>query len=318
MRRARDRRRAERAGLSRAELLVILICLALVVAIALPMILERREVQRRVMCQDRLRKLGVTAANYVVDHDGDFPWLVDETLPESVPWTAALVPYLPDGEMYAKRLEEMKADETFTIPEFLCPNGRAYDRGANSYVGNGGFGDFGYDVKRQIVFEEAPHSPYLDWDGDGEVSDEDVGITRASGIFWRVTPDHPVPPITIDGVARADGTSNTLWFTENQNARRWRSAETFDLAFVVGRDRIPFTMNPPEIEPGHEIDLGPYRINAFPTAKPGESPAPSSTHGGGVNVMFVDGSVRFLAEQVDPLIYLRAMTPSGENPQDDY
>lgn len=85
---------------------------------------------------------------------------------------------------------------------------------------------------------------------------------------------------------------------------------TFDLAFVVGRDRIEFG---PAASPFayRKADLGPYRVNFSRSGRAGKSPSPGSTHGNAVNIVFADGSAQPISEEIDPLLYLRLLTPGG-------
>ena len=46
----------------------------------------------------------------------------------------------------------------------------------------------------------------------------------------------------------------------------------------------------------------------------GASPFPSSGHAGGVNVLYCDGSVRFIQETIDGTVYAKLITPAGNRP----
>jgi prepilin-type processing-associated H-X9-DG protein len=43
----------------------------------------------------------------------------------------------------------------------------------------------------------------------------------------------------------------------------------------------------------------------------GTAPRPSSQHAGGVNVVFCDGSARFLNENIDKDTYVKLLTSNG-------
>ena len=108
----------------------------------------------------------------------------------------------------------------------------------------------------------------------------------------------------------ADGRGQTILLSETQNSRSWMSLETFDLAFVVGRDQIELG-EPPRLLNVSAGSLGPYAINSSKGGRLGHCPAPSSLHAEGVNILFADGAFRTLSDQIDPVVYLRLMTPAG-------
>ncbi|MDX2037391.1 MAG: DUF1559 domain-containing protein [Isosphaeraceae bacterium] len=43
----------------------------------------------------------------------------------------------------------------------------------------------------------------------------------------------------------------------------------------------------------------------------GSAPFPSSNHGGGVNMLFCDGSVKFISDTIDGTVYAKIITPNG-------
>jgi prepilin-type processing-associated H-X9-DG protein/prepilin-type N-terminal cleavage/methylation domain-containing protein len=50
----------------------------------------------------------------------------------------------------------------------------------------------------------------------------------------------------------------------------------------------------------------------------GMSPFPSSNHSGGINVLFCDGSVRFVSDTIDGTVYAKLITPSGSRLPQQY
>lgn len=64
--------------------------------------------------------------------------------------------------------------------------------------------------------------------------------------------------------------------------------------------------NAPKSQPFESINSG-----ARDGVAEGASPYPSSYHANGVNVLFCDGSVRFLNDTVDGSVYARLITPAG-------
>jgi prepilin-type processing-associated H-X9-DG protein len=137
---------------------------------------------------------------------------------------------------------------------------------------------------------------------------KDLQLSRASGMIWRL--HEKIEPWTHSEIASRDGLSQTFLLSENQNARRWQSLDTFDLAFVVGRDRITFGSDEFPFD-FQAVDLGPYRINFSRSGRAGRCPSPGSTHGNLVNAVFADGSAKRISNELDPLLYLRLLTPGG-------
>ena len=43
----------------------------------------------------------------------------------------------------------------------------------------------------------------------------------------------------------------------------------------------------------------------------GSCPYPNSNHPGGVNVLFCDGSAKFISDQIDGTVYAKLITPQG-------
>lgn len=295
-----------RSGLTRIEVLVILFCLFLVILLAVPGIFHFRESQRQVACQERMLGLSVGLLRHAEANDDRLPSLVDEW----APWTVQVLKYLEDPQANRVELTEAPIAEQprIALPVFLCPNGRQYEPGRNCYIVNGGWGNFETDPETNLVREAQSHTVNIDWNGDETVSKQERLWARVTGVIWRA--DEVPWSWRLPELDAADGRGSTMLLSETQNSRSWMSDKTFDLAFVVGRNRIELG------DPTSPFDvriesLGPYAVNSSPGGRPGECPAPSSLHPGGVNVLFADGRIRTLSEQIDPLVYLRLMTPGG-------
>jgi hypothetical protein len=97
--------------------------------------------------------------------------------------------------------------------------------------------------------------------------------------------------------------------TENLHAGPWTTHDIRGLAFVIDRNRLAFGSDDTPLEVTH-ANLGPFAINGGKDLE-GLVPAPSSNHEGFVTAIFADGHGQGLSDQIDPLVYVRIMTPSG-------
>ena len=276
-----------------------------------------RGTARRLECQNNLKQLAMAVMSYATVNQGRLPLLEDGQFG----WPVALLPYLDDAALY----RTLKADPLAVEKEFQrsktplvrrvlsCPVdvSNAGQHVGLSYVANAGWGRFLADSKTEAVRDVRPHSADVDWDRDGNVTEDERQQTRATGLFWRGYEDHF--QLTLENIADGDGQTTTMMFTENTNARNWLSRETFDTGFVVGLDRINF-------EPRQDgrlglnvasANLGPFAIQPKPRVLPGRSPVPSSNHTGIFNVAFADGRVAQVNFNIAPRAHLASMTWNG-------
>lgn len=168
------------------------------------------------------------------------------------------------------------------------------------------------DQTTDAVYETEPHGfSTIDWDSDGTVTRDDRFKTIATGVFWPKREGETFK-MSLDYISSGDGQTNTFLFAESVNAGKWNSAKTLDIAFVVGLDRIQFA------RPGSDqsclkiagANLGPYGVAGG--SAPRHTPSPSSNHQGITNFGFADGAARQISDEIDPLVYLRLMTPNGQ------
>jgi hypothetical protein len=266
-----------------------------------------------------MRQLTLAMMNYASRENGQLPWLVSgDPGQHDRNWLVDLLPDLDQAAIH-RSWHEMTplARDRFDWPHLkalTCPQDsrKFQDSGPKlSYVVNGGYGLFTTDRKTHAVTEVGTHSPgNFDWDGDGRVTGVDERIGAATGIFWR---QHSTTfQSSLDFIANGDGQSNTILLTENLNAGNWNSFELLDIAFVAGIERMRFRQPPKSkaVLGLKSADLGPFGVQAGRV--PGRSPSPSSNHDGVVIMGFADGSAKQISTKIDPLIYLRLMTPDGQ------
>lgn len=298
-----------RRGISRIDAIVVIIVLGLLISLTLPAVQNARSGRGLAHpCKLNLKNLGLALHNYATLFNGHLPPLDDGL--ES--WPAKL-DYLADTvEAHRLKRAGRKIVTKPVIKEFTCPDDPNNFRKPYglSYVANAGYGNFSWDDAGRVS-EDGLHTAEIDLDGDGRVSDREIEIDRSTGVFWRRTERSTA--LTLDEISQRDGLGQTLMLTENLNARNWLSRNTMDIAFVIGRKAITFAddeagKSPLALE---SVNLGPFGINRNKGTLPGQSPAPSSNHPGGVNVLYGDGTVRWLSTEIDPTIYARLMTPGG-------
>jgi prepilin-type N-terminal cleavage/methylation domain-containing protein len=165
-------------------------------------------------------------------------------------------------------------------------------------------------------------------------------ICRSTGVFWRNEFDgfH----MTTDFIQRADGFGNTLLLAENINSGFWadfssarRDLQTGYISFGISvvyvnqNYRFPDQTKPTGMfgtvynsqnflapQPGWALTDGPGHNDAtinsnLTSAINGQSPRPSSNHPGIALFCFCDGHALPLSQNIDILVYLRAISPAG-------
>lgn len=317
MRRLTHCQRRFRLGMSHVEALITVCLIGLLAAFLLPATRTTRGPARRFECQNNLKQIVLATLNYASANQGRLPLLEDGQFG----WSVALLPYLDNAALYRalkadplvveKEWQRTKTPSTFKV--LTCPMdlSNAGQHVGLSYVGNAGWGRFLADSKTEAVSESRPHSADIDWDHDGNVTEDERQLSRATGVLWRVHEDGF--QLTLDDVNDGDGQTTMILFVENMNARNWLSRETFDIGFVVGLDRITFE---PNQDGGltlnvKSVNFGPFAIRPEPRLLPGRSPVPSSHHTGIFNAAFVDGRAEQVNVNINPRVYLARMTWNG-------
>jgi len=237
--------------------------------------------------------------------------------------------------------------ERVSFKGFTCPDDVSSDKipGGLSYVVNmgmisnaiwttyaGGTDDVILAAPSVTVDSSYHHPGLISWDGvAGFGSPTDQAIGLASGVFQRDLTgftNASSTAMSLDYVGTGDGTTNTLMLSESLQAGDWWDSSANKLGFGI---QVPVTSNAPSytswlsgtagatalrLDGSGTSDFAiltpdPWFINRNLAATVGTAPRPSSQHAGGVNVIFCDGSGRFLNENMNKLTYGKLVTSNG-------
>ncbi|MEP3477840.1 MAG: DUF1559 domain-containing protein [Fuerstiella sp.] len=282
----------QRAGFTVIELLVSLSIIALLLALVVPAVQQSRAAADLMLCKNRMKQVGLAAHNF---HDAK------RHFPHRAAYMARLLPYLEQGNLYdAMEPYRVPTGGTYLgVPDGLgavtvlaCPSSDVdLNRYEISYVVNAGH-------RLARTFES-------DW---GE----------ANGML--VSDYNSYEPIRISDVR--DGTSNTAFISEERTSRRHdkndtdflqasrkpASANEFRDLCLNSQEAVSHKRQPAVIYGGdfyQHVNL-PNEQSCFwdgPALDTTSSRPPTSWHSGGVNVLLVDGSVRFVANEIDELAW---------------
>ena len=338
-----------RVGFTLVELLVVITIISMLMALLLPAVMSARGAGRRVQCKNNLHNIGL-AMLQKADANRRFPASGHFSLagPECYHgWVVTLLPWLERNDIAEKWEMDLPVDHpanqklaSITLGIVSCPDDDTTMMGGGnlSYVVNGGFGwTRPWDCPSAFhVMNIQPIQP-IDLNGNGitcpadlqgEAAPSDKKLYFETGLFFLEN----WPAGT--GVERhhspdsiCDGLSNTLMLTENvragfnpySNKGGWATPwPLYNSFFVSGYVCENLTCSAGGVDYQKANDRGkePFRweaINSSLDQPEGEAPWPSSYHPGGVNVVFADGHVDFLSEDVRGGVYASLVSPRGSS-----
>jgi prepilin-type N-terminal cleavage/methylation domain-containing protein/prepilin-type processing-associated H-X9-DG protein len=272
-------------GFTLVELLVVISIIGVLMSLTLPAINSAREAARRAVCVNNIRQVGLAMRDYDANKK-KFPGYAGNptrnTSVTTVSWQIALLPNLGATGDYKNWEENNQALSVFGYREiFVCPSDPP----------------------------DRPTTPQTSYVINAGIDSADV---RAAGLSFSN------PSTTFNSVARGktmtDADIQTLMLSENLNAGNYTDTAKW-LVGMVWYNAVPSASSNPEHLVNGRWTTPVWTIgSANIPATDNHKARPSSFHPGGVNVVFVDGSTRFMREDIDYTIYRTLMTSSGSDP----
>jgi prepilin-type N-terminal cleavage/methylation domain-containing protein len=294
-------------GFTLVELLVVLAIIGLLVALLLPAVMAAREAARRAACQSNFRQVGIALHQY---HDSFqvFPpglcntvWPLAERNFDRRDWMCPLLPYIEQPAVGAAIDEQQRSGEGYPwfaegtsnpIRLIVCPSDPA---GPKVWAVGGTDVSEGFHGNYALCLGSTVLNPPGDLTG-----------TRRDGMFYALSATRMADVL--------DGTSQTLMGAEvivvpdtDQADTRGRHLD------AVHGGTLFSTHEPPNTRVG---DKGDYCIPARrapcqPRGGDNIVHFARSYHVGGVYGLAADGSVRWIADTIDPRTYLALGTRAG-------
>jgi prepilin-type N-terminal cleavage/methylation domain-containing protein/prepilin-type processing-associated H-X9-DG protein len=341
---------APRGAFTLIELLVVIAIIAVLIGILLPAVQKVREAAARLKCANNLKQIGLALHNYEGVHGCFPPAYVTQnpagngTLygisygddnrngPTGFAWGVFLLPYLEQDNLY----RQFALDQPCWAPQnaaaartklsaFLCPSATGGDDGfaleydSGDFVHGIAFSPTIFFAHSHYVTNAGIHQPWgrttaysYDFDVGEPIPANNNALARIEGPFYRNSRTR------VAGVP--DGLSNTVFIGEHSSVL---SNKTW-VGVVPGAvtcprlDRRPW---PSEcntggclvgVHSGPDTHDHPQVIIHAPNHPFGHTDEMYSEHGGGgCNVLFGDGSVRFISQTINPFLWVALSTRDG-------
>lgn len=279
-----------RRGFTLVELLVVIAIIGILVGLLLPAVQAAREAARRMQCSNNMKQLGLATHNYESTYKRlPSGWVSNGLSGEpGWGWSAALLPFM-EGSNLANRIDWRLAIEEAThddvrvsvVPTFLCPS----DPAPNIFgiaEGDGHGHEHESSIDDGEILFRISKSNYVGMFGTFELEDAPY---NGDGMYYGNS------RIKFRDVT--DGLSNTIMVGE-------RSGQ---LGSSLWQGNIPEASEP------HARIVG--VADHAPNSPAGHFEDFRSYHTGGANFGRADGSVQWLPETIDEVVYKAMATRRG-------
>jgi prepilin-type N-terminal cleavage/methylation domain-containing protein/prepilin-type processing-associated H-X9-DG protein len=305
-----------RPGFTLIELLVVIAIIAILIGLLLPAVQKVREAAARLQCANNLKQIGLALHNF----NDTYKHLPSNTRPDAIlsvreRWVTQVLPFFEQGNILsiynnkvnwsdpANRLAVATRLAIFECPSSPNPERLDSDPSAGPWNSIVACSDYAaiYSVDPRLLT---------------------LGLVDNAGL--GIMPKNSRPRLN----DVTDGLSNTLMVTESAGRPQlWR------LRQPIGLPPTPYVMGGGWSRPGSEITLvgssfdgkvlpGPCAVNCTNGEDAGPTyPNPYygvdgtgqvySFHTGGVNAVFGDGSVHFVAQTINIRAFAALVTRSG-------
>ena len=338
--------RHARRGFTLVELLVVIAIIGTLVALLLPAVQAARETARGNTCRNNMKQLQLALTNMdstlkrlpgyseeIFNPNGTKTnGMFTSGFARRASWVVRIFPYMEENALWDKWSTEFGGTPSTNPPApqiaaLNCPSNvnEIPDAPTLAYVGNAGwaFSDTGTNGRNGNMKENGANGLFFD-----NNKNKNIGPTDGR---------EGDPKIQMSLAQVLDGTTKTLMLSENLHALYWcfepvqsttgsgyvqnDASSVPDTKHLFGfvwknhptiYDRINGDKNYDHQTPPEQVNAtNPQLAFASDTTKYETYGYPSSNHPGGVNVAFCGGSIRFMGESIDPVIYGQIMTSNS-------
>jgi len=296
----------KRQAFTLVELLVVIAVIAVLVALLLPAIQAAREAARRSQCKNNLKQIGLGLHNYESARDAFPPGLVSRATAVNGPglgpgwgWAAHILPYLEESALSI----DLKRDITdplyhkiriLPLSVFRCPTDAVEEP------------IFSVHNQSRAELTKVAFANYVGVGGTFEVT---VFPDTGTGLLFR-NKQIRIREIT-------DGMSHTIMISERASRQ---SPQTTWVGAITDASVPP--KNPTYDEEGPPVlvltNTGTVADGRVPNNTLDHVEDSNSEHPQGVHIMFCDGSVQAINNDIDPNVWVALGTRASGEPNGGY
>jgi prepilin-type N-terminal cleavage/methylation domain-containing protein/prepilin-type processing-associated H-X9-DG protein len=299
----------ERHGFTLIELLVVIAIIGILIALLLPAVQKVREAATRMSCSNNLKQIGLALHHYHDTHATFPPGGVTDgpccSTPSGAAWTIYILPFLELDALYKQYRFDKYNEDVENAPvrityvrTYVCPS----DRDANILGKPESGPGSGLDYMPGSYRGVSGRSTGLDWFDDPDTSRNLPFEWR--GVLHKTSTVYGIHPESMAAVT--DGTSNTLVAGEYTTLTHL-NRRTFWAYTYTSYNQSSVTQQTRVFQPDYDhcVDQG---------GAGDENPCKrgwGSFHANGANFVLCDGSVRFLQQNIDIILFGSLATIAG-------
>lgn len=331
------RRAAPRRGFTLIELLTVIAIVGVLISLLLPAVQAAREAARRMQCSSNLRQIALAAAGYESTHGVlppsailnparkfyrgySYP-VVDHQSGKQFSWAVILLPFLEQQNLYnafelsKSVFQQSREPQSQAVSSYLCPS----DAAAGRYFSDAGLTQGKRFAKGNYAAYVSPYHVDLQLLYPGALIATGQPASRVIDGLSQTIAFAEVR--TLDAMADERGAwalpwagASVLAFDMHHRCSNGERHCPEDRYYQANSASLGYTQRPNNLGPTLDtlhLCSGSQRTEAQLQGMPCEkwgfplgitgfySAAPRSLHPGGVYVAYLDGHVRFVADQVD-------------------